>query len=136
MERRLRFLRVRAGWYADMCKGRMPQRIRVVDNHLPADCRVLDHKITEQGAIVLLLASDSFSELKEAEDIPEQPSPVFAVIHDDMVDKIIDDMIIFADNLQKLGTTAELPKEDLRDWIHKLSISTGRRQPSSTTDIH
>lgn len=79
---RVKYMKVAAGWFVELCKGGETRKCRPVAHALPDDAQVVDAKITESGMLVLILMSDSYPELAPGEQMPEQPPTTFEVIHD------------------------------------------------------
>lgn len=79
---RVRFMRVTAQWYLEMCKGgtNVSQRSRIVAHALPADTKLIAIAPNNQGQCVLFIESASFEDLPDDAPMPEQPTTQFELL--------------------------------------------------------
>lgn len=77
---RVKYMRVTADWFVELCKGGETRRARPIAHVLPSDARFVDAKITETGTLILVIESQSYPELMPGSTMIEQPATEFEVV--------------------------------------------------------
>lgn len=76
---KVKYMRVAADWFVDLCKGSETRRARPIAHALPSDARFVDAKITEGGSLILVIESASYPELEPGAMMSEHPATEFQV---------------------------------------------------------
>lgn len=77
---KVKYMRVTADWFVELCKGGETRRARPIAHSLPSDARFVDAKITETGSLILIVESQSYPDLEVGGTITEQPATEFEVV--------------------------------------------------------